>query len=269
VIASVFDQSTDYTDETIGAMPITNFAPTADFSHVPEFPDAGESISFSDDSLDSDGTIVAWDWDFGDGSTSTLENPTYSYMNPGYYTVTLTIEDDDGATDTIEKMIIVSDVGETVVAGQTAFGRGFPIRAAIDGDWAGAQSFLATTTTITSADVYLRKFGTPEFDLIVELRENSPTGTILDSVIVPIADVPSTWTWFEIDFADTTVTSGNEYFIVAPPAPSGVTTSFGYEWGYAFGNQYDDGSFWFTRDGGALWRDLPTMYEFTFAVYGN
>ena len=58
-----------------------------------------------------------------------------------------------------------------------------------------------------------------------------------------------------------------EYFIVLPPAPSGVTTSFGYEWGYAFGDQYDRGSFWFTRNGGELWRDLPTMYDFVFRTY--
>jgi len=74
--------------------------------------------------------------------------------------------------------------------------------------------------------------------------------------------------WFPLDFTDTPITPGTDYFIVCPPAPSGVTTSFGYEWGYAFGNQYDDGSFWFTRDGGGLWRDLPTMYEFVFKTYG-
>jgi len=36
----------------------------------------------------------------------------------------------------------------------------------------------------------------------------------------------------------------------------------------AIGDQYAEGAFWFTRDGGALWRDLPTMYEFAFRTYG-
>ena len=58
------------------------------------------------------------------------------------------------------------------------------------------------------------------------------------------------------------------YCIVLPPAPSGVSTSFGYEWGYAFGDPYVDGAFWFTRDGGGLWRDLPDTYEFCFRTYG-
>ena len=113
----------------------------------------------------------------------------------------------------------------------------------------------------------MRTFGTPEFDLTVELRENDPEGTLIDSITFMPSETPNSWTWFSIDFTDSYV-SNDEYFIVCPPAPSGVTTSNGYEWAYAFGNQYDDGSFWFTRDGGDLWRDLPGMYEFTFKTYG-
>ena len=91
---------------------------------------------------------------------------------------------------------------------------------------------------------------------------------MLYTVIFSTGDVPNSWTWFEVDFSDITVDSGTDYFIVIPPAPSGITDSFGYEWGYAFGDQYSEGSFWFTRDGGNLWRDLPSMYEFTFRTYG-
>ena len=269
VIAAVFDQSTDYADDAIGADPITNIAPSAEFSFAPLYPEEGETISFTDDSSDSDGNVVNWNWDFGDGATSTLQNPTYSYATNGYYTVSLSIEDDDGAIDDYSTMIIVTDPGETVAAGQTSFSRGFPIRHAVDGDWAGAQSFMVSTSLITKANLYLRSFGTPEFDLTVELRENDPEGTLLDSVTIPSANVPTSWSWFEIDFTDTAADTSTDYFIVCPPAPSGVTSSFGYEWGYTFGDQYSDGSFWFTRDGGTLWRDLPTMYEFTFSVYGN
>ena len=146
--------------------------------------------------------------------------------------------------------------------------RGFPIRHALDGDWAAAQSFIPTLDTLTSSEIYMRKFGTPEFNLTAELREDHPQGTLIDTLVFTPAEVPSGWEWFPLDFTDTTVTPGTDYFIVIPPAPSGVTTSFGYEWGYAFGNQYDDGAFWFTRDGGGLWRDLPTMYEFVFRTYG-
>ena len=269
VIAAVFDQSSDYADDAISATPITNIAPSAEFSYTPLYPEELETITFTDDSADSDGSIVNWNWDFGDGSTSTLQNPTHSYSDSGYYTVSLTVEDDNGAVDEYSTMILVSEPGETVIASQSVFDRGFPIRHAVDGDWAGAQNFLATTSQITKANLYLRSFGTPEFDLTVELRENDPEGTLLDTVTFTPAEVPTNWDWFTVDFTDTAVDSGTDYFIVVPPAPSGVTSSFGYEWGYAFGNQYDDGRYWFTRDGGNVWRDLPAMYEFAFSVFGN
>ena len=175
---------------------------------------------------------------------------------------------DGNVSDVIIAEITFTDVIELLDISQESFDRGFPVRHTTDGDWAGAQNFNPTKNSISKVEIYTRTFGTPEFDLTVELRMGGPQGTLLDSVVFTPAQVPSSWTWLEVDFADTNVGIGSDVFIVCPPAPSGVTTSFGYEWGYAFGNQYDDGSFWFTRDGGGLWRDLPTMYEFVFKTYG-
>jgi hypothetical protein len=47
-----------------------------------------------------------------------------------------------------------------------------------------------------------------------------------------------------------------------------VTNTFGYGWGYALGDVYDDGSLWFTRTSGSFWLDLPDLYDFTFRTYG-
>ena len=250
------------------SLPITilNAVPVADFSFLPSNPTTIDTISFTDISTDSDGSIVSWYWDFGDGNTSTIANPTHSYSIPNNYFVTLTVTDDDGGIDDITKNIVVSGPEELDVD-QSVFDRGFPIRHADDGDWAGAQDFDTDYSILARAEIYLRKFGTPEFDLNVEIRENAIDGPLIETFTFLPSEIGTSFTWLDLDFTDFAVTPGEQYFIVCPPAPSGVTTSFGYEWGYAFGNQYDDGSFWFTRDGGSLWRDLPSMYEFVFKTY--
>jgi len=42
-------------------------------------------------------SIVKWEWDFGDGRTSSEANPKHTYRSPGVYTVKLTVTDDTGA----------------------------------------------------------------------------------------------------------------------------------------------------------------------------
>jgi PKD repeat protein len=259
------DSGTDVHTDTIT---VTNVGPTADFTYFPIEPSILDTVDFTDTSFDPDGTIVAWEWDFDDGDTSTIQNPSHQFTTSGQYSVSLKVWDDDDATDTIIIPIDITPPVEVEDVNQSLFDRGFPIRHTWDGDWGSAQSFDTDVTTLTSAQIYLRKFGTPEFNLTVEIREDHPEGTLIESMEFAIDDIPSTWTWLTVDFENFTVNPTTTYFIVLPPAPSSVSTSFGYEWGYTFGDVYSDGAFWFTRDGGDLWRDLPTRYDFTFITMG-
>ena len=71
----------------------------------------GEEISFDGSgSYDNDGTIVSYLWDFGDGETSTEQNPIHVYAQDGNYDVWLTVTDDDYATDEEMTMTLVVDV---------------------------------------------------------------------------------------------------------------------------------------------------------------
>jgi len=58
------------------------------------------------------GTIASWFWDFGDGSTSTSQNPTHVYSQAGAYTVALTVTSSTGAQDTEIKTGVIR-VGST------------------------------------------------------------------------------------------------------------------------------------------------------------
>jgi len=82
--------------------------PVASFSFSPTYSIflLNEAIQFTDFSTD-DGAIEDWLWDFGDGTTSTTKNPTHEYTEPGEYTVTLTVFDDQGQSGTASQVINV------------------------------------------------------------------------------------------------------------------------------------------------------------------
>jgi len=86
---------------------IANSPPTANFTWTPQIPTTSDTIFFTDSSIDSDGSIVSWTWDFGDGNISYQQNPTHQYSHIGTYNVTLTVTDNDGANDSITKQMMV------------------------------------------------------------------------------------------------------------------------------------------------------------------
>jgi PKD repeat protein len=75
---------------------------------------------FTDASTDSDGSVVSWAWNFGDGTPSSAEDPTHSYGTAGTYSATLTVTDDDGATSAVTHSITVTNPNGPPVAGFTS-----------------------------------------------------------------------------------------------------------------------------------------------------
>ena len=74
-------------------VPVVASVPTADFSAAPVSGAAPLAVTFSDLST---GSPTAWSWSFGDGATSTLQNPSHSYATPGVYDVRLTASNTAG-----------------------------------------------------------------------------------------------------------------------------------------------------------------------------
>jgi PKD repeat protein len=87
--------------------------PIASFDAAPSSGTAPLTVYFTDTStVDSNpitNTVTAWLWRFGDGGTSTTQNPTHTYSAGGAYSVTLTITDVNGCGDDAEGVITVSE----------------------------------------------------------------------------------------------------------------------------------------------------------------
>ena len=102
------DGYTDVGSESIyviNVVPPIPSAPAANFTYLPVHPTTSDTLQFTDTSTDLDGIIVSWHWIFGDGNTSTMQNPTHRYTFTGNYSVTLEVTDDDSTTDTEIKII--------------------------------------------------------------------------------------------------------------------------------------------------------------------
>lgn len=121
--------------------PPANAAPVANFT----FSCTDLNCSFTDTSTDSDGTVAAWSWNFGDGTTSTAQNPSKTYAAGGTYTVSLTVTDNGGATGSTSKSVTVSapSTGDFTLAATGSKVRGI---ATADLTWSGASG--------TSVDIF-------------------------------------------------------------------------------------------------------------------
>jgi PKD repeat protein len=99
--------------------------PVASFEYSPSSPVVREEITFNGSgSLDPDGTIVSYEWDFGDESTGAGPVVQHSYGQEGEYTVTLTATDNDQLTAAYQAVLRVKRIPclVVVIPGVNTFG---------------------------------------------------------------------------------------------------------------------------------------------------
>ncbi|MCK4443412.1 MAG: PKD domain-containing protein, partial [Thermoplasmata archaeon] len=84
--------------------------PIASFTWSPSTPNEGSVVQFIDLSTDLNNNIISYLWQFGDGGTSLLKDPSHAYGDDGLYQVTLIVTDAHGLQDSITKTVSISNV---------------------------------------------------------------------------------------------------------------------------------------------------------------
>jgi len=96
---------------------VANNPPTAAISSSSAIGDAPLQVIFdAATSTDSDGTIISYSWEMGDGGLASGVSVTYTYTTPGTYRPTLTVTDDGGLTDTTDTPVLVQSPPTTNIA---------------------------------------------------------------------------------------------------------------------------------------------------------
>jgi gliding motility-associated-like protein len=108
----------------------------------------GSSINFTDQSSSS---ASSWQWDFQDGNTSNLENPTHTYTNPGNYDVELVVLTSNGCSDTSNISFSVFPLPNVNAgADQTiCLGTSISLNAT------GASAYVWTPSNVTNGQTFL------------------------------------------------------------------------------------------------------------------
>jgi len=129
--------------------------------------------------------------------------------------------------------------------------------------WSG-QSFIPTVTTLTRAQLYINKVGSPSSAVVLSVR-SSRTGKDLVSVSKSASQISTSFNWVEFDFSDLTVTPGSTYYLIL--RTSGGTSSNCYYWRYGSNTPYSNGVRWYSTNSGVSWTKYATN-DFCFKTYG-
>lgn len=166
---SLLSASDDVTvTATANVAPIANFTSTAN----------ALAVQFTDASSDSDGSIASRAWSFGDGTSSTATSPNKTYAAAGTYTVSLTVTDNEGLTQTKSATVTVSNVVvvNTILQQNTSGGA----RATIT--TTAAQSFKHGTTgtyKVAAVSFYVSRGTTaPNQPLAIAIGTSRNGGTV-------------------------------------------------------------------------------------------
>jgi PKD repeat protein len=188
--------------------PISTSTLQAAFSSSPSSGIPPLVVGFSDLST---GSPVGWNWAFGDGGTSSGQNPTHVFGSSGTYSVSLTVTNATGSVSSVSHPIIVSTSAPSVIStNPTAGTRGtnFPIS-------------VYGTGFVNGATISLKKSGSA--DIAVSPVVFGSGTTLTGTLSIPASSATGTWNVVVTNPDTQTGTLTNGFTVTAPTGPPTVS----------------------------------------------
>lgn len=176
-----------------GATPV---APTAAFTGAPVSGYAPLTVSFTDAST---GSPTSWSWDFGDGGSSTAQNPSHVYGSAGTYNVALTATNATGSNTVTRTSYItvgvltapVADFSATPLSGSAPLAVTFTdLSQNAPSSWAWTFGDGGTATTRNPSHTYAAE-GT--YDVTLTATNAAGTNTVTRSGYITVTASVGTW----------------------------------------------------------------------------
>ena len=201
VTDSVSGKTNTKTQAVKVTQPSTGGTPTANFSFVT----SGLTVTFTDNSTDSGGTISAHSWNFGDNQTSTATSPSHTYAAAGTYSVSETVTDSvSGKTNTKTQSVTV-----TAPSGGKSFSNNNPYNIAdwgyvlspitVSGVSGNAPATLKVSVNIThswSGDLELVLYAPNGGSVVLRNPDFNNDGNIVATYTVNASSVTANGTWY-------------------------------------------------------------------------
>jgi PKD repeat protein len=149
---------------------ITCAAPIADFG----FNANGTQVQFLDMTADS---IVTWAWDFGDGNTSNMASPTYTYATSGTYTVCLIVTNNCGSMDTTCETLVVVGIEDGPFRSVDLYPNPNDGRFSLSAEFGEAGQLRAEVRDLTGRLLYEGDWGEVQGEFKKNMEMNLPAGS--------------------------------------------------------------------------------------------
>lgn len=173
---------------------VSTGAPVANFSATPVTGVAPLAVNFSDS---SSGNVNSWSWQFGDGGTSSAQNPSYSYTKAGTYAVTLNVTGPGGSNQAIKTgfVTVTSGPGGPGGAGGTPANTAGLVAAYGFEEPSGTQAIDASGNTNHGKISGAARVSTTQFGKALKFNGTSNWITVNDSASLDLSKAMTVEAW--------------------------------------------------------------------------